>query len=223
MRQRTYILLAGSVVLIVLAGLLGIPFIFQLTGTISNIAGGKTSQDRRPGIKPSIPVFEQTLEATSSANVVIAGVADPKTQIELYQNGESNSLETTDDAGRFTFKVGLKKGENTFTAQAISESGEKSDISNRYVILLLTGSPKLEISSPSDGFETKEKELLIKGKVDPGVTVTINDRVAIVDDEGNFSGYYSLSEGDNKIKVVGTDLAGNSTMSEITVKFSPKG
>lgn len=169
---------------------------------------------------PTTPIFSQDFEATNSSQVTVSGVTDPKTNIELFQNDESKTTGISDDEGKFTFEVTLLKGENKFSAQAISEAGAKSPMSNPFSVTYLTEPPKLEISSPKDGETVSNQLTPITGITDKGVSITINDLFSIVDDKGNFSYGFNFSNGDNKIKVVATDAAGNKTTKEITVKFS---
>jgi len=62
--------------------------------------------------------------------------------------------------------------------------------------------------------------LHVHGKTDPNVKVTINDFWAIVDDSGNYSYNLSLKSGDNPIKIVATDDAGNNTEKDLKISYS---
>ena len=65
----------------------------------------------------------------------------------------------------------------------------------------------------------KSQNISVSGATDPGDSVSVNDRLAIVDKDGNFSYSLDLNSGDNKIKVVSSDPAGNQTTKELTVKY----
>lgn len=69
--------------------------------------------------------------------------------------------------------------------------------------------PVLEIEELPD--ITYEKDLVIKGKTEPGATVTINDNAVKVDNDGSFTTKLTLKIGPNTIKVVAVDPAGNKT------------
>jgi bacillopeptidase F len=93
-------------------------------------------------------------------------------------------------------------------------------MSDTFTVSLLTDPPSLSITSPKDGDTVSNQLTPIMGTTDEGAKVTVNDLFCIVDDKGNFSYGFNFQNGDNKIKVVATDAAGNKTTKEMTVKFS---
>lgn len=220
-KQQSYLLLAGALGLLVLFVVFGFPAILNLAAGISGLgrSGGSFVADR--GVAPAIPKLSQEFDATNSASIKLSGVADPKVTVELWQNDSSVDTTVVGDDGKFNFTVNLKKGDNLFAVQATSEQGVKSERSEIYKFSYLNSNPKLEITSPKDGDTVKDSPVSISGRTDSDVTVTINERLAIVRSDGNFTGSLSLSNGDNKIKIVVTDRAGNQTAKEITVKYSP--
>jgi bacillopeptidase F len=126
-----------------------------------------------------------------------------------------------DNSFEFT-NVLLRRGKNEIKAKAVDSSGKKSDFSKEIRIEYKNKSPDLAISSPSDQQNISgSRQIRIEGKTDTGVQITVNDYWAIVDGEGNFSYLLNLQDGENKIKVVATDEAGNQKMSEIRVIFHP--
>lgn len=218
--RQTYLFIGGSIVVLLIVVFFGIKFVFGLSSVIGERFQKKSQVTEERKLVPTTPIFSQDFEATNSSQVTVSGVTDPKTNIELFQNDESKTTGISDDEGKFTFEVTLLKGENKFSAQAISEAGAKSPMSNPFSVTYLTEPPKLEISSPKDGETVSNQLTPITGITDKGVSITINDLFSIVDDKGNFSYGFNFSNGDNKIKVVATDAAGNKTTKEITVKFS---
>ena len=102
-------------------------------------------------------------------------------------------------------------------------NNKESDFSQDYKISYLKDEPKLEISFPNDGasFSKADQEINIRGTTDPENAVKINDFIAIVDTEGNFSYILKLKEGENKIKIVAANLAGKTSEKELTVSYSP--
>ena len=59
------------------------------------------------------------------------------------------------------------------------------------------------------------------GKTDSGVRITVNGFWAVIDENNNFSYSLPLQDGDNAIKVVAQDQAGNKAEKEIKVTYSP--
>jgi bacillopeptidase F len=218
--RQTYFFIIGSVVVLLIVVFFGIKFVFGLSSAIGERFQKKSQVTVEQKLVPTTPIFSQDFEATNSARVTVSGVTDPKTNIELFQNDESKTTGISDDEGKFSFEVVLVKGENKFAAQAISDSGAKSPMSDTFTVSLLTDPPSLSITSPKDGDTVSNQLTPIMGTTDKGAKVTVNDLFCIVDDKGNFSYGFNFQNGDNKIKVVATDAAGNKTTKEMTVKFS---
>ena len=208
-RQTIFILLL-SLLLLVLLVVYGLPALLNLTSLISNYKKSTAVAGIKKGTPPpAIPRLSEDLTATSSAKIKISGVADPKITVELFQNNDSQGTTAADETGIFSFAVNLNKGDNIFTARATGDTGEKSALSEEYKISFLNSPPKLEAFAAGDG--------TVAGTTDPGATVSINDRLTIVDSRGKFSYQLTLKDGENKITVVATDPAGNQTKKELTV------
>lgn len=206
-QRQTFFILLISLLLLVLLFIYGLPALLNLTGFISNYKKNSVTVVKKELI-PTTPRLSEDLTATSSAKVKISGVADPKIIVELFQNGLSQGTMVAKDDGTFSFDISLNNGENSFTVQAIGDSGEKSSLSPEYKISFLKNPPKLEAFAANDGTVT--------GKTDSGATVSVNDRLVVIDSAGKFSYQLSLKDGENKITVVATDPAGNQTKKELT-------
>lgn len=217
-QQKAILLLAASAILIIGLLFAGLPAIFALSTTISNLRQKPAKAPSGNSITPNAPRFVQSLEATASAQYEITGLADPNSTIEIFQNNRSIGTTLADQDGKFTLVVSLTPGDNLFTAQAISPDNQKSSNSDAYNLRLLSQPPSLEIDNLKDGETVKDNPVTIIGKTDPGVSVYINERLAIVAGNGQFSFTLNLSSGDNKIKVEAIDLAGNKAVKELLIK-----
>ncbi len=215
--------MALSAVLIVALIYYGLPLLFNLTVAISGLRPkGTISPASETGIAPNTPRISENLEATKSALIKVSGVADPRTTVQLWQNGQNVSNDFVGDDGVFSFDVTLNPGLNSFRALSVNSNGQKSDLSETYSVTLNSQPPKLEITNPKDGDSFTDSPIMINGKTDGTATVTVNDRFAIVNSDGSFSFAYNPQQnGDNKLKIVATDDAGNQTTKEMTVKFNP--
>jgi len=201
---------------------LGIPLLINISLFLS---GAKGSQEQSQNYDPSFiapPILNPFPQATSSANIIIAGIASKDQTISLYINDNLvDSMKTKDD-GAFSFKETIKPGENTIKAKATVENRE-SDFSNALTTSLKSSPPFLKIISPSDGqsFSKDQNITEIKGTTDSDVRITINGFWAIADGSGNFSYRLPLQNGENKIKIIAEDIAGNKKELEIKVTYSP--
>lgn len=72
--------------------------------------------------------------------------------------------------------------------------------------------PAVTMDSPtSDRIMTKEEKVFVAGRTEPGISVKLNDEDLVVSTTGEFSTYVSLAEGENPIRIVAVDGAGNET------------
>ncbi len=81
--------------------------------------------------------------------------------------------------------------------------------------------PLLEIYSPLEGEVLESSEVIVKGKVDPDASVSINGDLAFVFGDGSFEKKISLSKGKNKILVEAVSRQGRKNTKEITVEIRP--
>lgn len=225
MEQRTkrnlVLSILGIILIIFLSLKLGVPFLANLSLFLSGSKNNEESKIQKTAfIAP--PVLNSFPEATASANIVISGIASKKQTINLYINDELSDTDTADDNGKFSFEEVIRPGENTIKAKAIVNNKE-SDFSNTIVVSFKNAPPSLNITSPSENqsFSKDQNTAEIKGATDADVKVTINGLWAIVDDSGNFSYMLPLQNGENKIRISASDIAGNKNEKEIKVTYSP--
>lgn len=220
-KRQSFFLIGLSIIIFAIFLLYGFPVILNFTGTISGIRQNNITNKDNQKFIPATPHLSQDLEATKSAQLTLKGVADSETSVEIFQNDKSIGTTVTKTDGSFSFVVDLTKGPNTFTVIAISQSGQKSPSSDPFTINLLISPPKLEIFTPKENEATNIQRIQVTGKTETNISVTINDRLATTLNDGNFSFNLDLTAGDNKIKIIATDKAGNQNTKEITVKYQP--
>ncbi len=224
--EKTFLIsIVGIIILLGFLVKFGIPLLFNMSLFVANIRGSSSeiSKNKTKGFLAA-PNFDPTFSATNSASVSLKGNALPKLTIKLYRNDELISDTASKDDGSFSFSdVRLSKGDNVFKAKAIDESKNESDFSPLQTISYKTDAPALSVDAPTDGqtFSKDQNDIKASGKTDQGVKVTVNDFWAIVDESGNFSYTLHLKNGDNQIKIVATDDAGNKTEVTRKVTYSP--
>lgn len=170
------------------------------------------------------PRFTPTYEATNSARISIDGFGNEGDTVEIFVNEEKLGKIVVSKEGTFNFSdIELKEGENMISAIATGANGKKSAEAEPLKILYKKTPPNLEIESPKDGdsFSGDKKDIVIKGKTDSDAKVYINDRIVILGDDGKFGFNYSLSDGENSLKIQAVDRAGNRKEMEVKVKYSP--
>ncbi|HYM65385.1 MAG TPA: hypothetical protein VES68_02790 [Candidatus Sulfotelmatobacter sp.] len=167
------------------------------------------------------PILNNLPNATNSAEIIIAGKSDKNTNVLLYINSKNVDDILVNKDGLFVFRENLNPGDNQIKVRA-QLSDKKSDYSDTLDILYKNSQPSLDVNSPSDGqtFKKDQNSANVSGKTDPGVSVTVNGFWAVIDDNNNFSYSLPLQNGDNEIKIVAVDQAGNKTEKDIRVNYS---
>lgn len=169
----------------------------------------------------SAPTLNPLPSATNSAEIIISGGSSKNETIYLYINNSIVDQTQTDEKGSFHFTENLEKGNNLISAKA-EYKNNKSSLSDNLNVLFINSSPTLDVSSPQDGesFKKDQNSVNVSGKTDPGVSVTVNGFWAVIDDNNNFSYNLPLQNGDNQIKIIATDQAGNKTEKDLKVNYS---
>lgn len=169
------------------------------------------------------PVLDALAEATNSSTISVSGTADKEATVKISVNDTEAAKVLAGNDARFVAKsVRLKEGVNTIVATILAQDKESSP-SMPLVITYQKNPPKLDITSPAEGqkFLAESKEVTISGETDSGNKITINDRFVIVDPDGKFDYKVGLTSGDNNFKITATDIAGNQTIIERKVNFTP--
>lgn len=217
--RRFLILVAAIVVVLLGTYFIGLAILSHL-GTRDETF---TQSDR---IAPPPPVLSNIPQATSSAKLNIKGFAESGSTVALFLNRSEKDSQLANSGGQFAFEeVNLELGENEIYATAKDSTGNESQQSTIYKITIDQKPPKLEVTEPENNFIIKEEKdkqtfVLVRGKVEEGCTVTVNEHQAIVREEGNFEYRLLLTDsGEVAIKIEAKDLAGNKTTIEKVVIY----
>ncbi|MBM3209547.1 hypothetical protein FJZ40_04640 [Candidatus Shapirobacteria bacterium] len=169
------------------------------------------------------PILLPLPEATNSGGITILGLGQKDISVEVFLNDQSLGRATADTEGKFEILASLDLGDNQAYAKSFDLMGNSSPPSEKLKITYDKTPPLLEIKSPADQGkfrQEKNRSIAIEGVTEPDASLTFNERVLVVDRQGGFTATLRLVEGENKLKFVATDLAGNQTEEEITVSFS---
>lgn len=214
----------GAVVLIIVMIQYGIPVLVNASYFLTGHAKDETEIKKKEGaVYIEQPILDEDFSATNSAAITINGSSKKDLTIQLYVNKELVDTTPTNSRGKFTFEsVSLEEGRNSIKVRA-TDDNKDSEYSRELIISYIKKAPEVSIESPTDNqsYSKDEKTAQVKGKTDPEVKVTVNDAWAIIDGAGNFSYNLPLHDGENVIKIVATDPAGNKTEVEKKVTYSP--
>jgi hypothetical protein len=164
-------------------------------------------------------VIKATLDTIAPPLIVTEPIADDvlgvrsttvNGQTEIGARVTVNGVVVANVGGMFSTRVTLFEGPNVILVTATDAVGNLNTI--RVPVVVDTLEPWLELVSPMDGDVYGEGGILVRGWVEEGSTVLVNDREFSVT-AGYFMGYAAGSEGDFPITITVIDQAGN-TMSE---------
>ena len=214
------VLTTASLILLVFVG---IPLFGKLTVFVSDLRNGNKTIRQNDTIPPGPPRFNYFPAFTNQQTAGISGASEPGATVKLNFDGSTQEA-LADKDGNFSFNLLLNNGDNTFSAMAVDPSGNQSQNSKEYKITFDNKSPDLIISSPTDGsgyFGSNQRQITIQGTTEAGCQITINDRIVLVDDNGNFQYTTTLNDGANPFAIKSTDQAGNTTQKDIALNFTP--
>ncbi len=219
--KKTVVLGVVTVLVFVLVIAFGLPFLIKLSIILGDAKNKNKADESAKVLPPLAPRLVSSFEATNSATFSISGVAEPKAQVELLKNDVSLGKKDVDDKGSFEFDgITLDPGENSFTALASTENGGNSEASKALTVLFDNEAPELNMINPSEDKITVDyADFDVAGKSQSGVSVSINGKLAMVDDEGKFKLKIQLNAGKNTVEIVVRDSAGNETKKTIEITY----
>ena len=167
---------------------------------------------------------------TSDGTLLIAGLAEPGSDVAIYINGVVAGTATADGSGSWNFDYSgteLTDGSYDITALVTDAAGNSSDFSATYTLIVDSEAPvQPQISgvsddsgvSSTDGI-TNDNTLILSGVGTAGdsVGISVNGTpvtTVIVDASGNWSFDYSsvtLADGTYNFVATSTDTAGNTS------------
>lgn len=212
-----------TIILLLLLIFWGIPTLIRMAIFLGNIRGSSLPVETEDTLPPTPPALSPLPSATNSAKVNLRGFAEAGSTVEIFLNNISERKLIAEKNGTFVAsEITLNSGRNEIAAEATDNAGNTSQKSGKIVIFYDITPPELTISEPADRsyFSGMENQIKIVGKTEEDITVTVNDRFVIVGSEGNFEFVFTLSDGENLIRIVATDQAGNKTEKELTVSYS---
>ena len=201
----------------------GLPSVARFAAFLSDLRKSSLPVDRNDTTPPAPPRLDRLPEATKEPEIEISGVTEEGATVILTLNGKDEEV-VADADGKFRFSYSLRKGENQISAKAKDRTGNESQPTAGITVLFDNEAPKLDISAPADGsqfYGDGQRQLAIKGTTEVGITLTINDRIVKVEEDGTFTFATTLADGENSFNLKSADKAGNQTEKTLKVNFSP--
>ena len=219
--KKTVVMGIITVLVLVLVLTFGLPVLVKL----SVLLGEAKSRSSKALVEKTMPPLPPRLiinyEATNSAVINISGLSEAKTNVELLKNDVSVGKAVASDNGDFLFSdISLDEGENVFWAIASEDKLGSSELSKMIKVNYDKTVPTLSMLNPTeDSLKVDTADFDVIGQSEKGVSVTVNNRIAMVDDNGKFKIKFQLNAGKNDIEVISRDLAGNESKKKIAITF----
>ncbi len=215
-----YILLFIAVVIFIFT--VGIKLLFGTALFVANLTANKVApvvSNKTDDLIRNIDVSDIPV-ATNSPRFVIQGSIVNFDTLIFYINSARVKEKTVPYSENFTEEIGdLEKGTNDVYIVAKSAKENKQKESAHYSVIYLSDKPRLDITEPVNASRTNKQEIKIAGATNKEIFIKINDIPVVVDAKGSFQSYLKLKEGENKIMITASDIAGNIESKLITVTY----
>jgi flagellar hook assembly protein FlgD len=143
------------------------------------------------------------------AEILIEGVTEPEATVWLNNSPQPVLV---DNSGGFRVEQRLQEGENRIELSVVDAAGNRSSITRQVTLVLKP--PDIVIDNPPADLWINQKLLSVQGRVSPGTELTVNGKLATVDDEGQYNVDVLLQEGENLLSFQATDAVGNVSTAE---------
>ncbi len=160
---------------------------------------------------PVLPVMYADGATVSLDSILVQGMADPASAIEISSPTASASTDA-DDAGAFSAELALAEGVNVFTVVATNDAGVSATMYKTIIADTVCVLTVDQVVSP-----TADATVTLTGMAEMGATVTVNGSAAAVSADGSWSFEADLYEGDNTLAVEAVDAVGNSASVDVAV------
>ena len=217
--RKAVVFVLLSLIIVVFLATNGLSLITKVIDFASSFRKSPQTLELLDKTPPSPPFLQSIPDSTNVSLFEIIGRVEPGNTVVISFNGSEEEIQT-DENGNFSAKFELIKGDNTFFAYTKNPAGNISQETKKYILVFDNEAPDIKILTPSDGasfYGSKQKNVTIKGTTKIDSSLTINDRIATVSDDGGFYLNYSLSNGENNLTIKSVDKAGNEK--EINLKL----
>lgn len=175
----------------------------------------------------SVPTITFTSPATlttfGASPIEVSGTINDPTAILTI-----NGIVVDHAGGTFLASVVLEEGHNSIVARAVDAKNKEG--SATLSVSLDKTPPYVTIENPTDGQIVRTDTISVTGLIndivrgtisDSQAVVTVNGIQATVANRGYLAENVHLAEGDNVITVTGSDNVGNTSTTQVAIKYQP--
>lgn len=222
-QKKLVLAIGGMIAIIVFFALFGVKILIGFSVLVDNIRGSSptpAAQSNKQVLFP--PTLDPLPVATHSSVLRISGSGTAGLTATVYDNNKEVRKTTVAGNGVFTAQLpSLKDGKHDLTVKLSDTKGNTSEPSNPLTITIKTTKPELTIDSPENNatINSDSNMVSISGTTESDTTVSLNGRIAVIKPDNSFTYSYPLSDGENIIRIVATDMAGNTTTEELKLTY----
>lgn len=172
-------------------------------------------------VPPQVPIVASQVEATNQPKIDLEGFGEAESQVVVVVNGEEIDRVKVNEEGKFSYTLSLDEGENLVNLYGVDEADNES-AGRQFIIVLDRENPALLFEDLADGKQLTGKDqqnFQIRGETEPDSQLTLNERNVYVRSDGTFVAQIYLQEGENTLKFIVIDQAGNRTEQGVRVNF----
>lgn len=222
--QNLILSVVGIILILFIFLRYGIPILsdvsFFASNALSTGDGSKEKESENDDFIPT-PRLDSLPKATKDKDLKVSGTSVSGLSVQLYLNGSREDEREVEEDGSFEFIVPLTDGENIIKVRA-AKGDKTGDFSSNKSVTLKNKPPELTIESPNDGANISgQNPHEIKGKTDDADNkITINGFQAINKPDKSWVYMATYKGGENELKIIATDSAGNTTEKIIKINYS---
>lgn len=171
-------------------------------------------------IPPVRPILNPLVTLTRETRLDISGLSEPRSRVELYDNGAlfASLSSLADNDGTFAQSFSFATGRHSLAARAIDAAGNASAMSDPISLDIVTSAPSVPIIlTPQNDLNITDATPTIVGVADANnqIIIQVDDNQFTVtsDNDGAWNlilpSSFALSDGRHAISASARDLAGN--------------
>ena len=181
----------------------------------THVEGAEIQYTKEVINNPNATVEYENKEYVNTESIPVKVKLNQPYKVLFEVNGKEVKKTEELKAGVHDYQIPITEGNNKVLTYIVDEEGNMR--STKHEVIRDSIKPILNIDMDYDGLSTYEDIGVFTGSVKDYETFMVNDTVPVIAGDGSFKVDYVLRDGENRIVMKATDIAGNETIYEATV------
>ncbi|MCJ7828087.1 Ig-like domain-containing protein [Patescibacteria group bacterium] len=218
--RQAYLLIGLTILIIGSLIVFGLPIMIKVSTFMGELRSSGEISSNKDKVPPQTPLLDSYPQDTNERNIELSGKTEAGVVVSILVNDYPLDDIISDNEGLFTVFVELNEGNNVIKISAQDPAGNESTTKQVSINFDHTP-PEINLTNPSQPTSsTEESKVLIQGTTEPSTYVYLNEQRLVVNVTGAFQSQHQLTEGENTLKLVAKDKAGNETEIELKITYS---